>query len=216
MGKINLTPDQEKLFVSLSVIKEFTDNFYFTGGTALSVVYLSHRTSDDLDFFSDQLVPLDKVSVWINEITASRCLKPPRYEKTADRNIFYLPLSPELKIEFTYYPYPNLEAKTEYRGIRTDSLKDIAVNKLLALVDRNEPKDFYDLFYLIPKIPVSELVDGVQKKFGLSLSRLTLGTEFLKVRKLAKTQGIRGEISTAQIIGLFESEARKLGEGLLS
>lgn len=31
-----------------------TDNFYLTGGTALSEFYLQHRLSEDLDFFSEQ------------------------------------------------------------------------------------------------------------------------------------------------------------------
>jgi len=31
-----------------------SSQFYFTGGTALSEVYLQHRESDDLDFFTDR------------------------------------------------------------------------------------------------------------------------------------------------------------------
>ena len=32
----------------------FTSLFYFTGGTALSYIYLHHRQSEDLDFFTEK------------------------------------------------------------------------------------------------------------------------------------------------------------------
>lgn len=33
---------------------EFKEIFYLTGGTALSVFYLKHRLSEDLDFFTEE------------------------------------------------------------------------------------------------------------------------------------------------------------------
>ena len=46
-----LTPFQKQ---ALKAIGEspLVDNFYLTGGTALSAFYLQHRLSEDLDFFS--------------------------------------------------------------------------------------------------------------------------------------------------------------------
>ena len=49
-----------------------------------------------------------------------------------------------LKSEFTIYPFLNLNRSERRRKI--DSLRDISANKLMALLDRFEPKDFVDLF----------------------------------------------------------------------
>ena len=38
----------------LRIIEKLPVDFYLTGGTALSRVYLNHRYSDDLDFFVNQ------------------------------------------------------------------------------------------------------------------------------------------------------------------
>ena len=46
-----LTKFQEKLLREISVTP-IKDNFFLTGGTALSAFYLRHRFSEDLDFFT--------------------------------------------------------------------------------------------------------------------------------------------------------------------
>jgi len=43
-----LYPIQDKV---LRIVEQLPVDFYLTGGTALSRVYLEHRYSDDLDFF---------------------------------------------------------------------------------------------------------------------------------------------------------------------
>ena len=55
MGKIQiLTKEQQIILDELSKNNFLRDNFYFTGGTALSQFYLQHRFSEDLDFFTTQ------------------------------------------------------------------------------------------------------------------------------------------------------------------
>src|SRR5437879_5143457 len=73
MGKINIITSEQKL-----LLEEFgkdaylTSHFYFTGGTALSLYYLQHRASVDLDFFSSETfepqVILNKLSKWQNKL----------------------------------------------------------------------------------------------------------------------------------------------------
>lgn len=61
MGKINkqgafrlsFTPIQRIIFDEFSKNSKLRKQFYFTGGTALSAIYLHHRESEDLDFFSE-------------------------------------------------------------------------------------------------------------------------------------------------------------------
>lgn len=51
MGKIGFTPFQKLVFDKISQEKSLRETFYFGCGTALSVFYLNHRYSVDLDFF---------------------------------------------------------------------------------------------------------------------------------------------------------------------
>lgn len=68
MGKMNLTSKQQMIFDEVKKSDFLKENFYFTGGTALSAVYLHHRLSEDLDFFSekkfDNLSILNLLAEW--------------------------------------------------------------------------------------------------------------------------------------------------------
>jgi len=69
MGKTILTKTQKEILNYLSKDKDFTSNFYFTGGTALSEFYLQHRLSEDLDFFSEKEID----DLWL--VTLAKNLK---------------------------------------------------------------------------------------------------------------------------------------------
>ena len=67
MGKMTLTPKQQIIFDEVKNSDFLKQNFYFTGGTALSSVYLSHRLSEDLDFFSQEKFDVLPILNLINE-----------------------------------------------------------------------------------------------------------------------------------------------------
>lgn len=52
MGKTILTSRQSQFLELVGGQKQLTQNFYLTGGTALSEFYYQHRLSEDLDFFN--------------------------------------------------------------------------------------------------------------------------------------------------------------------
>lgn len=66
------------------------------------------------------------------------------------------------------------------------SLDDIAANKTMAYFDRVEPKDLFDIYFLIHKGGFSpkELLGLVQQKFGLSLDEPSFWSESFKSLKL--------------------------------
>jgi len=63
-----------------------------------------------------------------------------------------------------------------------DSLEDIAANKTLAYFDRNEPKDLFDLYFLINKANFSaqKLLQMVKEKFGVVFSEFGFWSESAK------------------------------------
>src|SRR3989344_9074086 len=67
-----LTPEQDDIINRFIRENYLRDNFYFTGGTALSSCYLQHRYSDDLDFFTsgtfNNLAVLEIIQKWADSL----------------------------------------------------------------------------------------------------------------------------------------------------
>jgi len=60
-----LTEFQKEVLDVLSKNKFITDNFYLSGGTALSEFYFQHRLSEDLDFFSANEIDYQMLASYI-------------------------------------------------------------------------------------------------------------------------------------------------------
>ncbi len=75
-----------------------------------------------------------------------------------------------------------LKPRTLLMGVFIDSLDDIAANKTMAYFDRNEPKDLFDIYFLIHKRGFSpkKLLELVQQKFGLSFDEPLFWSEAFK------------------------------------
>jgi predicted nucleotidyltransferase component of viral defense system len=56
---------QREILYKLFQNKDINDNYFLTGGTALSVFYLYHRKSDDIDLFTLNDVNLPEIDFWI-------------------------------------------------------------------------------------------------------------------------------------------------------
>lgn len=213
-----LTPKQ-KIF-----LKEFINNsplsslFYLTGGTALSEFYLQHRLSEDLDFFCPQKFEIDIVHEFINKEKTILQAEKVLFEKRNGRDIFTLDFKNKdfLKVEFVHYPYHNLAPFKKIGNLSVDSLIDIAVNKLFSVFARNETKDFVDLFFLLKKYTVTQLLDGVEKKFELKLSKFSVGNEFYKIRKITQLPKMIRKLSLRELIDYFKDQARELGGIILT
>jgi len=159
-----------------------SENFYFTGGTALSLVYLQHRESVDLDFFSgakfDNEIIFGIVSNWAekHKFTLKSRFLDPVYRFT-----FQFPGS-EVKVNFSHYHFKQLRKPEVWKGLRVDSETDIAVNKLFTLNQRVEVKDYIDLYYLLQKYSFWDLKAGVHNKFHQDIEPYILANDFLVVK----------------------------------
>lgn len=210
MGQTILTADQRtvlELFAKTDTLRDF----YLSGGTALAEFYLHHRDSDDLDFFSDGPVDLPTLESFMNKVKQHLEAQTARLERIHDRRLFFVPREyGELKIEFSVYPFPALEEKKYVNGIRVDSERDIAANKLAALVDRFEPKDFVDLYFLLQKHKLEDIRTDVETKFGISVTPLMLGAELAKVRRIEILPRMRRALSLGELRLFFAELAKTL------
>lgn len=146
MSRGDLTPAQRLLLDRLGETA-LADAFYLTGGTALSAFYLHHRDSRDLDLLARRAFDPKEVVRFLNA-TAQGDVVPRR---TGDRWEFTVPLAGErLRVEFVHYDFDlAAESGLAHGRVRVDSLRDIYANKLSTVIERTEPKDYADLFFLM-------------------------------------------------------------------
>lgn len=169
---------------------ELHKKFYWTGGTLLSYCYLQHRKSLDLDFFTDNKFSYRELIPFLDQIKIKFKGKSINENKIYDRWDFVISNGETIRFEFVYYngQKKRLKPLNILMGIKVDSLEDIAANKVIAYFDRNEPKDLFDIYFLLKnKFSLNVLLKLAEKKFGFSCSHLTFWSESTKSLKKLST-----------------------------
>lgn len=211
-----LTPERVRVMELISKEPRLT-NFYLSGGTALSAFYFQHRDSEDLDFFSFEPINWLVVQEFMDMVKKDLGVKIMRYEKVFDRNLFFLtlPNKTEFKLEFTKYPFKHLGKITKQSGVKVDSLRDIAANKFMAMIERFDPKDFVDMFFLLKRYSLVTIRRDAEKKFGSKVGDMMLGSELAKVKRIQALPRMLKTLTIEDLKVFFANEARKLGTNLL-
>ncbi|HEC79006.1 MAG TPA: nucleotidyl transferase AbiEii/AbiGii toxin family protein [candidate division WOR-3 bacterium] len=119
--------------------------------------------------------------------------------------------------------YEGYEDLPEDAAIRTYSIDEIAVEKVVALLDRarNEPRDLYDIWYLTSNqhVNLAELIEAVEEKWKFRGKKLTdVREEFLrKEARLKKLWKMRLSSQVAllpefgQVYRIVQRELRQAG-----
>lgn len=180
----NLLNPIQKKFLAAFQKSELSKHFYWSGGTLLSSYYLHHRFSEDLDFFSEDLFPDDYLAGQILDLKNKAGAKKMDEQKRLNRHqlVFWYGKD-SLKVEFVYYPFQAIASRKKLAdfGITIDSLKDIAANKIHAAFERSEPKDIFDIYWIMHKGKFSfkDVFPWVEKKFGARLDPVSLIAKIL-------------------------------------
>jgi predicted nucleotidyltransferase component of viral defense system len=138
-----------------------------------------------------------------------------RFEKRYDRSQFFFSSNAEeWKIEFVRYDFQHLEVPMNRDGIFIDSLRDIAASKLMAMLDRFDPKDFADLFFIFQERKLEEVWRDTEKKFGIKISPLFLGGEFSKARRIEALPKMIKPITIEELKSFFEHLAKQFAKDI--
>jgi len=125
--------------------------FFLTDGTALAAYHLHHRLSVDLDLFTLDDLALRETNVLIPQLAADLGCRIGRARRTEHFHQFLL--EPEvgefLQIDLVRDFGPQYGEHIRVDDIVVDSLENIGVNKLTAILGRTEPKDFVDLYFIL-------------------------------------------------------------------
>lgn len=132
-------------------------NFYLAGGTALAL-YFGHRFSVDLDWFAEkfdytlsfrrQMEKLGKLGI-----------------DSESKNTFNGTLN-GVKLSFFEYPYPLIAPKSRYKeNVYVAGIPDIAAMKMETIGSRGSYKDFIDIYFLLQKYSLENILGFVRQKF---------------------------------------------------
>jgi len=134
---------------------EFT-NLRLVGGTSLAL-QLGHRKSIDLDLCGEIIFEhIDRTKAF-NKFEKVVILK-------KSKNINILSID-DVKIDFVNYSYPWLQKQLLIDEIRLAGIEDIAAMKLAAITGRGSRKDFIDIYFLLQKYNIREMLGFYREKY---------------------------------------------------
>ena len=135
----------------------FLDDFYLSGGTALSL-QIGHRESEDLDFFCEKDFDPTKVETALRNLGQLEAT-------TLEKNTLNTFIK-DVKLQFLGYPYRLIEPLVDWQGIKLSSVIDIACTKLQTVGMRGSKKDFVDIYFLLEMFSLTDLFKALGKKYA--------------------------------------------------
>lgn len=150
--------DKKRLDI-LPLLKNFKKVFYLAGGTALAL-QMGHRDSVDFDFFGPENIDTKKLFEEISETFKGHKILKIQEEK----NTLTVLIDDNIKLSFFGYKYKLLDNPTEDENFRIASVEDIACMKLSAITSRASNKDYIDLYYILQKISLEDILEKVSQK----------------------------------------------------
>lgn len=208
---------QERLLKEISQTS-LKDNFFLTGGTALSVFYLQHRYSDDLDFFTEVPEAIKQVLPLLKSIqqNLSLSIEPRRTFETFTEIIVRDKEGETTILHFAqdspYRLMPVIYNK-DYE-IYIDNSLDISCNKFSALFDRHDMRDFVDIYFIDKEIMKFEEVYSYAKKKHIGLDEYWLSQAIRYINDLTVLPKMIKPVTLNELRDFFNEKIRLLMSGL--
>lgn len=214
-----LTARQKQLLDLVIQEPYFRQNFYLTGGTALSSWYLHHRESYDLDFFCEKPFDYDKIIRWFRQNEKKIKYRAAIFDEDfgfLEVKIRY-PKEEFLKADFHKYSVSHLKRRQLWKGFSIDSLYDITVNKLQTISERPRARDYVDLYFVLQKKSwsLAQLISDTNKKFNYHTDPTKLAQNFLKVGEYTDLPKMLVPFDQKVMIEFYEDLAKKLRPKIL-
>lgn len=213
-----LTENQKKVLSAISEDKEIAASFYLSGGTALCAYYIPFRLSEDLDFFSENEFDSQSIVVFLRKNKKQLQYREFDFQRSFNRNLFFLYFDKKeiLKLEFTYYPFRQIETLAKKAGLRVDSLLDIAVNKTFTISQNPRTRDFIDLYFIINKKgwDFFELLKKARIKFDWHIDPINLGAQLMKCQDIKEYPNLFKRLDDKKWQEFYLDIAKRLGEAL--
>ena len=115
-------------------------------------------------------------------------------------------------MEFAYYPLHNIEDTWNLEGIRVDSFLDLIVNKLCAIADRVEAKDYLDVYWALKESAHSleELTGLAEQKCEIKGIHHILKSRLLQIPEGVDSLPVLVHIEANDVRDFFERSVREM------
>lgn len=150
-----LGPDTLRLLENLQSLS-FLEQARLVGGTALAL-QIGHRKSVDLDFFGSISASAEEMK---EALSANHTIS--SIKEAQNINMF---LVDSVKVDFVNYRYNWIDDVVIEGYLRLASIMDIAAMKIYAIIGRGTKKDFIDLFFLLQRFSLEDILDFYVKKY---------------------------------------------------
>lgn len=155
-------PENLLKLLNLLMREDVLSDFILVGGTALAL-QIGHRISVDIDLFTDHSFEPEEI------LDALR--KTLKVELIMSRPNGMQLIVENCKVDLYNWAVPFIGEPYISDGLRLASLKDIAAFKLDAITTRKTKKDYYDLYFLLNKFSLEEMIGAYQKKYPYNSSK---------------------------------------------
>jgi len=158
----------------LKVIFETEREFYLTGGTCISRFYMEKRYSDDLDFFTNQSL---RYNFAVKNIKRALQKKFKLIAHVEAKDFTRYVINGVLQVDFVNdsairYKDPIVKENSYI----IDTIENILINKITAVMGRDNPKDIFDIFLICKFYTFNwkEMLQWAHQKAGFSDEELII------------------------------------------
>jgi len=188
--------------------------FFLTGGTALSAFYLAHRLSKDLDLFSIEDFDSLELEKLIEQIATATNTIATTKVKTKTYNEIYLENRKKgwvQRIDLVKEQPLIFGKRKRIDDIIVDSLENISSGKILAIYGRFEPKDYLDLYFIVKETGLDffSLFEKTKKK-DLGLNEFYFANMISDVKNLKNFPKTIKPFDKKELIDFFLNLSDKL------
>lgn len=204
MHEQSITPE------TLSILKtigkdSYFKKFYLAGGTALAL-YLGHRLSVDLDFFTNQEFEYRTVIDKLKKIGS--------FQPTHEREHTVVGFLNNISVSFFHYNYPLIDPLTQFHDVSIAGKLDIAGMKVEAIAGRGIKRDFIDLYFLEKNgYSLIKCLKAFEKKYeGHNYSRVHLykSLTYFEDAEKGELPKMYQEVNWQDVKNYFIKEMKKL------
>ncbi|MCX6351015.1 MAG: nucleotidyl transferase AbiEii/AbiGii toxin family protein [Bacteroidetes bacterium] len=139
------------------MLKSYLKDFRLVGGTALSL-QIGHRISYDLDLFTQ--VPFEGKELKLQLMDDFNSI----HAKMESANTLLCTIN-DIKVDFIRFRYEFSYPLVLENEIRLANINDIAPMKLDAISGRGRKRDFYDLYLLLRRFSLEEILNLYKAKY---------------------------------------------------
>lgn len=147
-----LDKQRQEAVTRLGIARE--QGFYLAGGTALALQF-GHRDSIDFDFFRPEPFDTEALCGLLQQAFSGHDL----VKVQDERNTLTAFVDDAIKLSFMTYPYPLLGQLVKADALDLAGPIDIGCMKLSAITGRAATKDYVDLYFILQRVPLPELLE---------------------------------------------------------